>query len=568
MTARVPPGWVITTIGRVGEVRVGRQRSPHTTSGLQSTKYLRAANITTTGLDLSNLLEMDFSPDERATYELVDGDVVLAEASGSARYVGRSAVWHDEVPGCCFQNTVIRFRPTATTTDYAALVFRHYSASGLFAQASRGMGILHLSGSRFASLAFPLPPIPEQHRITLEVGHRIEELERAQSALRDATIRIAEQRREILSAALSGRLVETDLSIALRERRPAPAAELEMDGQPSSATPQRIDPNTGWVWVRVDEAGEVQLGKMLKPSEHRGPNMRPYLRVANVLEDSIDVTDVKTMHFSPHESDMFALKRGDILLNEGQSPEWVGRPAMYRDEVPDACFQKTLLRFRAGIHVDPEFALLVFLHYLHEGEFKKVAKWSTNIAHLTRRRFVEMRFPMPPLPEQRRIVAAARRRLGDSAAQQTAVRDSLTRIPLMVSEVLAAAVAGTLVPQDASDEPADALLEQPSPSNSPNHKPRREAPRLTSPRPPSVGNDDTVPTSDPPPRTVDLAAILRAAGKPLEVVELFRRAALDPNLTDDIETFYLVLRAQLGTKLRLLPGARENPTVEAIDNAP
>ena len=74
--------------------------------------------------------------------------------------------------------------------------------------------------------------------------------------------------------------------------------------------------------------------------------MRPYLRVANVYEDRLDLSDVKQMNFTPNEYETFHLRDGDILLNEGQSIELVGRPAMYRGEVPGACFQNTLVRFR------------------------------------------------------------------------------------------------------------------------------------------------------------------------------------------------------------------------------
>lgn len=38
----------------------------------------------------------------------------------------------------------------------------------------------------------------------------------------------------------------------------------------------------------VADAGSVSLGLQRSPKRHFGPNMRPYLRVANVFEDRID----------------------------------------------------------------------------------------------------------------------------------------------------------------------------------------------------------------------------------------------------------------------------------------
>jgi type I restriction enzyme, S subunit len=88
------------------------------------------------------------------------------------------------------------------------------------------------------------------------------------------------------------------------------------------------------------------------------------------------------MNFEADEVSTYALRFDDILLNEGQSPELVGRPAMYRDAIPGACFQNTLIRFRAGPDIDPDYALLVFRHFMHSGVFRRIARWSTNIAHL------------------------------------------------------------------------------------------------------------------------------------------------------------------------------------------
>ena len=82
-----------------------------------------------------------------------------------------------------------------------------------------------------------------------------------------------------------------------------------------------------WERVRVDVAGEVQLGRQRSPRHHLGPFMRPYLRVANVFESRIDLSDVMEMNFTPEEFASYRLHPGDVLLNEGQSKELVGRAA-------------------------------------------------------------------------------------------------------------------------------------------------------------------------------------------------------------------------------------------------
>lgn len=69
-----------------------------------------------------------------------------------------------------------------------------------------------------------------------------------------------------------------------------------------------------------------------------------------------------------------------MLLNEGQTPELLGRPAMYRGEPPGVAFTDSLIRFNAGERVDPEFALLVFRRHMRAGRFKRESRITTNIA--------------------------------------------------------------------------------------------------------------------------------------------------------------------------------------------
>lgn len=173
-----------------------------------------------------------------------------------------------------------------------------------------------------------------------------------------------------------------------------------------------------WQLTRVEDAGAVLGGRQRSPSAQGEPT--PYLRVANVFAGWIDTSDVLQMPFTADERARFALRAGDILLNEGQSLELVGRSAIYRDEPPNCCFQNTLVRFRAGPRTDPNYAQYVFESYLRRGEFSKIALQTTSIAHLGAGRFAQMPFVAPPLAEQKAI--------GQALADADALIDSLEQL--------------------------------------------------------------------------------------------------------------------------------------------
>lgn len=159
-----------------------------------------------------------------------------------------------------------------------------------------------------------------------------------------------------------------------------------------------------WHIGTVDDAGEVQLGQKRDPSVHFGANMRPYLRVANVFDDSFDLSDVLSMNFADRDLPKYLLRVGDILLNEGQSADLLGRSAIWNGQVESMYFQMTLLRFRCREFIIPEFAHAFFQHLLYTKQFAKEALQTTSIAHLSASKFGRMTFPVPPMSDQEAIV--------------------------------------------------------------------------------------------------------------------------------------------------------------------
>jgi len=159
-----------------------------------------------------------------------------------------------------------------------------------------------------------------------------------------------------------------------------------------------------WEVIPIGKAGDVLGGRQRSPN--RAGDLIKYLRVANVFDGFIDTNDVLEMPFTPAEKQRFQLRDGDILLNEGQSIELVGRSAIYRGVPEDCCFQNTLVRFRAGLGTCPGFAQVVFQRYLRTGVFAGIALQTTSIAHLGAGRLATLKMPLPTLAEQEAIAEA------------------------------------------------------------------------------------------------------------------------------------------------------------------
>ena len=160
-----------------------------------------------------------------------------------------------------------------------------------------------------------------------------------------------------------------------------------------------------WEVCPVRQKGEVVTGKALAVNAP-GPQ-RPYLRTKNVFDGQIDIDDVLTMPMTEEQFAQFRVRNGDVLLNEGQSIELVGRCAMYQDEYPELCaIQNALLRFRARTGVSEKFASYLFRHCQHTGVFARIALQTTSVAHLGGSRFERLRLAWPTEPEQRAIATA------------------------------------------------------------------------------------------------------------------------------------------------------------------
>jgi type I restriction enzyme, S subunit len=350
---------------------------------------LRMNNITYNGaIDLTNLKHVELAAKDFEQYSVQRGDL-LFNRTNSQELVGKMAVWNcDE--RYAFAGYLVRIRLHHDRADpgYVAAWFNTPDMKTLLrTRAKPSINMSNINATEVLKFPLVLPPLPQQRRIA-------DVLDRA----------------EALRTKRRGALAQLDTLTQ--------AIFVEMFGKPM--VNERC-----WPMVKVCEAGRVQLGRQRAPQYQTGNHTRPYMRVANVYEDRLALSDVLSMDFDKADFAAYRLKYGDILLNEGQSTELVGRPAMWRDELANCCFQNTLVRFQANTkRTIPEFALAVFIYYLRSGEFAKVSSKTSNVAHLGASRFAAMPFPLPPLTLQREFA----RRVASVEQLRSSHRASLVQL--------------------------------------------------------------------------------------------------------------------------------------------
>ena len=233
----------------------------------------------------------------------------------------------------------------------------------------------------------------------------------------------------------------------------------KIDGEVRSLADEvPFDIPDSWEWVTLQTIATSSLGKTLDKAKNKG-NLKPYLCSINVYWDGIDLTTVKEARLEENELPKYLLRPGDLLICEGGD---VGRSAVW-ESTQEMYYQNALHRVRFYGGINPHYFQLLLECYKGNQILDAYSKGMT-IKHLVQTALNTIVFPLPPLSEQTRIVNAVKRLLPylhsyDKAEQKlTALNTGFPEA--LKKSILQEAVQGKLVPQDPSDEPAEALLER------------------------------------------------------------------------------------------------------------
>lgn len=187
----------------------------------------------------------------------------------------------------------------------------------------------------------------------------------------------------------------------------------------------------GWPVVALGDVSVVSGGLQVTHARVNNPLERPYLRVANVHRDRIDLTEVKTIRVTAQEVERIALRRDDILIVEGHgNPEELGRCAVWSGAIPDCLHQNHLIRVRISSEsLCPEF-VAAFLN-LSSGrrQFLGHGKTTSGLNTISTSNVKAVRILAPPISLQEHFVRAlaAKRSFLDHATAVMGEQEHLQR---------------------------------------------------------------------------------------------------------------------------------------------
>jgi type I restriction enzyme S subunit len=263
----------------------------------------------------------------------------------------------------------------------------------------------------------PLPPLPEQLRIVDKIRQVISGVSACERRLNHVRFVLTRFRKAILSAACFGKLTEdwrsqhemTDRTaasvVAIRERRLAaattPAGKQRISEKFAQVEVGDADllPN-GWKFVRLAKlADSLDYGTSTK-SQPTGSI--PVLRMGNIQYGEIDWTDL-VFTSDKEETRTYELQPNTVLFNRTNSPELVGKTAIYRGE-RRAIFAGYLIRVCAGPELDPEY-LNLCLNTVYAREFcYQVKTDGVSQSNINAQKLGAFEVPYCSMDEQREIV--------------------------------------------------------------------------------------------------------------------------------------------------------------------
>jgi type I restriction enzyme S subunit len=317
-----------------------------------------------------------------------------------------------------------------------------------------------ISGSDLRSLSIPVAPPDEQKNIVAEIEKQFSRLDDAVAGLKRIRTNLKCYKAAVLKAAVEGKLTEewrkqnpkiepADklLKRIIAERKKKWEAE-----HPGRKYKEPAPPDTsnlpelpkGWVWATVEQlAAKVQYGSSSKTDEDR--EGVPVLRMGNIFEGSLKLDDLKYLPKSHAEFPELLLQNGDLLFNRTNSPELVGKTAVYKG-VPKPCsFASYLIRVQFNDSASSNFVSFCINSDHGRKWIKSVVSQQVGQANVNGSKLQAFSVPLPPHTEQQKIVEEVEIYLSVAEEIEATIETNFKRADRLRQATLMKAFSGKLL---------------------------------------------------------------------------------------------------------------------------
>ena len=209
-------GWSYLRLGLViNEPKYGTSKKCD--YNYKGTGVLRIPNVVRGVVDASDLKGAHFEEDEKHTYALRNGDILVIRSNGSISIVGKCAIISKAEEQYLYAGYLIRLRsnPVALLPDYlAALLSSHLLRTQIEHKAKSTSGVNNINSGEIQSLIVPLCSLSEQEVVIEQLSASLSSIDAIEAEIDNQLLKADAFRQSVLKKAFAGRLVAQDHSDA------------------------------------------------------------------------------------------------------------------------------------------------------------------------------------------------------------------------------------------------------------------------------------------------------------------------------------------------------------------
>src|SRR3989304_6125281 len=477
----LPKGWIWTILEEIANINPKFKGDSLDDDMDVSFLPMKAVEERTGKIDLSRIKKI--SEVKKGYTPFRNSDILFAKITPCMEN-GKVAIVNNLKNGIGFGSTEFHVVRISDTID-KRLLFFFLLQDDYRKTAQRSMtgsaGQLRVPAYFIKKTLFPLPPLPEQHRIVVKIEELFTRLDAGVEALKKIKVQLKRYRQAVLKYAFEGKLTEEwrekhkgeiepagvllerirqETSLQGAERRSKLKRSKDEIASPLARNDSLPELLEGWVWTKVGMISEmIQYGTSEKANE--GSQGIPVLRMGNIQDGKLIFEYLKYFPKSWSQLYDFLLKDGDVLFNRTNSAELVGKTAVYKNYHRPAVFASYLIRVKVNKNAYAPDLLAFYINSFYGRKYiASVVSQQVGQANVNGTKLSLMLIPLPPLPEQNKIVEEIERRFSVADEVEKTVDQSLKQAERLRQSILKKAFEGKLVPQDPSDEPAEKLLER------------------------------------------------------------------------------------------------------------